>query len=90
MRTSGRAVSAPHAGQKPENPRENAALGPSVEALIDNLPVGLVGALDAALAWLELAQMMWILRTVIRIMYIMEPTLGTQPSRRSGKRVLRR
>ncbi len=63
MRTSGRAVSAPHAGQKPENPRENAALGPSVEALIDNLPVGLVGALDAALAWLELAQMMWILRT---------------------------
>src|ERR1700761_529223 len=27
------------AGQKPENPLENAALGPSVEALIDDLPV---------------------------------------------------
>ena len=27
------------AGQEPENPLENAALGPSVEALIDNLPV---------------------------------------------------
>src|SRR3974390_291056 len=27
------------AGQKLENPLENAALGPSVEALIDNLPV---------------------------------------------------
>ena len=26
-------------GQKPENPLENAALGPSVEALIDDLPV---------------------------------------------------
>ena len=27
------------AGQEPENPLENAALGPSVEVLIDNLPV---------------------------------------------------
>ena len=27
------------AGQEPENPLENAALGPSVEALIDDLPV---------------------------------------------------
>src|SRR5277367_1981194 len=27
------------AGQKPENPLENAALGPSIEALIDDLPV---------------------------------------------------
>src|SRR6204780_5695745 len=27
------------AGQKPESPLENAALGPSVEALIDDLPV---------------------------------------------------
>jgi hypothetical protein len=27
------------AGQEPDNPRENAALGPSVEALIDDLPV---------------------------------------------------
>ncbi len=26
-------------GQEPENPLENAALGPSVEALIDDLPV---------------------------------------------------
>jgi hypothetical protein len=27
------------AGQEPENPLENAALGPSVEALIDDLPI---------------------------------------------------
>ena len=27
------------AGQEPENPLENATLGPSVEALIDDLPV---------------------------------------------------
>ena len=27
------------AGQEPENPLENVALGPSVEALIDDLPV---------------------------------------------------
>ena len=28
------------AGQELENPLENAALGPSVEALIDDLPIG--------------------------------------------------